>query len=292
MSKNASCENISPTAKVVAFLRSFTDIPYTRALSEKSNAEEAAREMFKRHDIELDDFLWLVPVIEARHKSIEYFLSMLLKQQDHGDYVVDLASGFSPTGLIFSRDPNIGYMEIDLPEIIEEKEMIVRGIIERPNLEFMVANVLDDQCFKKIENILGETPVIMICEGLLPYLTLEEKAILANRIFSKLSKGGGIFITPDISSKERLKTMLDLEPKLVKAMEIFSGVTQRNLFDNSFESSDTARDFFREIGFRNISERKLSELGLSLSSMPAASIDRSKANTILNLSKIWAMELE
>lgn len=293
MKGSVSCEKISPTAKVVAFLRSFTDIPYVRVLSEKSNAEEAAREIFKKHDIELDDFLWLVPVIEARHKSMEYFLSTLLNI-GYADYVVDLASGFSPMGLICSRDLNLDYLEVDLPEIIEEKEAIVRSIIEtkRPNLQFMAANVLDDQCFVNIENILGEGPVIVICEGLLPHFNLEEKAILANRIFSILDKKGGIFITPDVSSKERMETMISLEPKLVKAMEIFSGVTQRNLIDNSFESPDDANAFFHEIGFRTISERKLSELGLSLSSMPAVNIDRSKVNTILKISKIWVMELK
>lgn len=291
MNENASCEKISPTAKVVAFLRSFTDIPYVRVLSDKSNAEEIAREMFKKHNIELDDFLWLVPVIEARHKSMDYFLSLFL-DVGCGDIVVDLASGFSPMGLIFSRDPNINYLEVDLPEIIEEKETIVRSIVEaeRPNLQFMAANVLNDW---NIEKIIGEGQVIVICEGLLPYFNLEEKAILANRIFSILDKRGGIFITPDISSKERLRTMLKLEPKLVKAMEIFSGVTQRNLVDNSFESPDDAKDFFREFGFKNISERKLSELRLSLSSMPTiGDIAGSKANTILKISKIWAMKLE
>lgn len=297
MSGSMPCEKISPTAKVVAFLRSFTDIPYTRALSDKSNAEEAAREIFKKHNIELDDFLWLVPVIEARHKSIENLLRVLYitLEQDYGDIVVDLASGFSPTGMIFSRDPNINYLEVDLPEIIEEKEVIVRSIVEaeRPNLQFMAANVLDDRCFMNIENILGEGPVIVVCEGLLPYFNLEEKAMLANRIFSILDKKGGIFITPDISSKERLKAMLELEPKLVKAMEIFSGVTQRNLIDNSFESPDEAKSFFCEIGFNKIFELKLSELGLSLSSMPAISDTyQMKANAILKISKIWAMKLE
>lgn len=296
MSGSMPCEKISPTAKVVAFLRSFTDIPYTRALSDKSNAEEAAREIFKKHNVELDDFLWLVPVIEARHKSIENLLRVLYitLEQDYGDIVVDLASGFSPTGMIFSRDPKINYLEVDLPDVIEEKRAIVRDIISvksRPNLQFVSANILDDSCFEEIEKKLSAGPVALICEGLLPYFNCEEKNILTKNIRYLLMKRGGTWITPDISSKERIKMILQTDPNLAKVLDFFSGMSHCNIEANSFATLDDARTFFRGNGFK-ITEWKQCEIVPKLRSLSLLSDTEIKnIKAMLERGYIWTMEL-
>lgn len=292
MQEIASCEKISVTAKFVAFFRAFAGIPYSQAIAEKCGASEAVRQILGN---DLNNFLWLTPMIESRSVSVDYLVRRYIARHDNVKNIVNLASGFSPHGLICTRDRQINYLEIDLPKIIEEKEIIVRDIVgadKRSNLKFLAANVLSSFCFEEIEKNLGDGPVIIICEGLLPYFNALEKETLAKNIRYLLMKRDGVWITPDISSKERLKIILQMDPKLVKIMEVFSGVTGRDLEANSFDLTDDIRTFFKRFGF-SIKEWKQCDIVQELHSLSLLSdIDKKKAIVILEKGRVWAMELE
>ena len=70
-------EKISPTALMVAYARQFTDIPYSKELSQLVNAEafveqlEAAVEQFEGH--KLDKPVETAALFEARYKGINQF---------------------------------------------------------------------------------------------------------------------------------------------------------------------------------------------------------------------------
>src|SRR5579862_9381945 len=106
-------DQISPTAKLVAYMRSLSDIPYSSEIANLCAAESAVQEFYG------SERLWLqkrIPLAELRFKSLT---SLLV---DSGvDQIVELASGLSPRGLILTENPAITFIETDLPEILEEK---------------------------------------------------------------------------------------------------------------------------------------------------------------------------
>ena len=99
-------EEISPTAIVTSYPRTFTDIPYEKEiyswLSTHCNQEVTLQ---KR----------LAPEIEARYKLTNKLLDKLNVKQ-----VLELAAGYSSRGLIYSQK-GYNYVEMDLTNVSKNK---------------------------------------------------------------------------------------------------------------------------------------------------------------------------
>src|SRR5258706_6395658 len=100
---------------------------------------------------------------------------------------------------------------MDLPGILAEKEEIVKKIIKDKklgapkNLYFEAGNALKSEDLDKATSHFDkEKEITIINEGLLRYLSHDEKKQLALAIKSQLQKFGGQWITPDIGFKERV----------------------------------------------------------------------------------------
>src|SRR5438309_11501080 len=116
---------ISPTAKLAAFLRVGTDIPYCRQIAVMCDAEEVSRTFNPGFIANRRAY------IELRFKSLNAFIHRLGFRQ-----VLDFAGGVAPRGLILSEDPSMLFVETDLPELLEDKRLIVKALIplsERTN---------------------------------------------------------------------------------------------------------------------------------------------------------------
>src|ERR1700730_10893017 len=107
---------ISPTAKLAAFLRAETDIPYCRQIAEMCDAEEVSRTFnpgcIANHRA----------YIELRFKSLNAFIHRLGFRQ-----VLEFAGGVGPSGPVLSSNPSTVLVDTDLPELLEEKLLIVFG---------------------------------------------------------------------------------------------------------------------------------------------------------------------
>lgn len=292
-----SYSKISPTAKGVAYFRSLAGIAYSVEIARACDAKKVVREMF---DIDASKLMWMAPIIESRYKSIDHAVREYIVHHRHVRNIVELASGLSPRGLICTKDYNINYIEIDLQDILNEKKKIVKNIlscdfcggISRPNLKFIEGNVLHRETFDNLEIRLEEGPIVFICEGLLPYFSYKEKTILIKNIIHLLKKHGGVLITPDISSKERIKVMLQMDPNLAKAIEFLSGVTHCDIEANSFLSLNEARNFFGDNGF-NVTEYRQCDIVPNLRSLSLVSdVEMPKVKAMLERGYIWAMELK
>lgn len=118
-----SFEKVIPTARMVAYRRTFSDIPYSieifEALEEikkRNNYDEIPSDLKKPE---------LSPQFEARHKLIDKLI-----YQTNSEQVLELASGFSSRGLSMSQEHNFNYVELDLPTVIKEKKQIIKEIAE------------------------------------------------------------------------------------------------------------------------------------------------------------------
>ncbi len=250
MIANEDYESIIPTAIVTSYPRTFTDIAY----------EKERFDRIRKKDIEkvfLDKML--APEIEARYKLANKLLNATGIKQ-----VLELASGYSSRGLYYSNK-GYTYVEMDLPSMIEEKERVLKEISEIPDsLHFISGNALQKEdydcaisCFDRNKEL------IVLNEGLLRYLTFEEKEVVGRNIYQTLSIFGGYWITCDVTPKKFIEHQNNNLPTFNKNL---SAVTSRNNLNDRFEDITHVKDFFGNIGFKDIQIYKFSEVKDDLSS--------------------------
>ena len=100
-------------------------------------------------------------------------------------------------------------------------------------------------------------PVAIITEGLLTYLTREEKDILSGNVHKILNQYGGIWVTPDVSTRwppdvsteQTWKVNPQTEKNMRQQIRNISGLTERDIEKNSFTDADDVRQFFTKAGF-------------------------------------------
>lgn len=240
--ENKRYEQISPTAWPVAFRRIFSGIPY---------CTEIFDEMKKAQAIPIDPELMrpdLSPQIEARFRIISRALSELGIKQ-----VLELAAGFSPRGLIMSEDPSCTYVELDLLPVIELKKQIVKSLEEsgvtehRPNLVWQPENVLKPSDLDEaVSGFDTYQPVVVVHEGLMRYLTMDERAQLAQNVHGLLTKFGGAWVTPDVSLRKVFENENEADRNHIQKI---SELTGSDIVGNRFESKEQAQEFFENLGF-------------------------------------------
>lgn len=203
------------------------------------------------------------PYFEARFKAV----SRLLVEQ-RATQVLELASGFSSRGL----DPafhDLTYVEVDLPGMIEQKREIVIALLRGipSHLKFCRASVLN-----RVELAQGlahfrKEPVAVTSEGLLRYLTFEEKSQLAENVRHILGIFGGVWITPDI----HLQEWSPERKQQGRTDWNFAELLGRDINANYFDDFAHARSFFEGCGFQ-VEERPLLEgIRQRVISLPLAS---------------------
>ena len=132
-------EEISPTAIVTSYPRTFTDIPYEKEiyswLSTHCNQEVTLQ---KR----------LAPEIEARYKLTNKLLDKLNVKQ-----VLELAAGYSSRGLIYSQK-GYNYVEMDLTNVSKNKSSLIQSIHSHipDNLKIISGNALRKSDFNNCMN--------------------------------------------------------------------------------------------------------------------------------------------
>lgn len=144
-------------------------------------------------------------------------------------------------------------MELDLPTVVEEKEQIIKEITKEKgseppkNLHFQAGNALDFESFENAGKYFNRSKKLVITnEGLLRYLTKEEKAKVAQNINRFLEDFGGVRITSDIS----LRKIFSKENKVMNEhVEKISKLTGKDIFNNRFETEEEAKEFFENLGF-------------------------------------------
>jgi len=240
----------------------YTDIPFAKeVLSALQGHPDAPSEEF------LAGLRGHAPFFEARFKAVSRLLLHRRATQ-----ILELASGFSTRSL----DPafqHTTYVEVDLPKMIEQKREIVttlRGSVP-PHLHFSLANVLDrNELAQALTNFSREQPVHLTSEGLLRYLTFEEKSQLAENVRHILSLHGGAWITPDIHLK---KWAPENRPPRSGMDWSFSAQLGRNINANYFDDLPHARSFFESHGFHVDEQPLLEGVRDNVISLPLASPD-------------------
>ncbi len=178
-SKEPLIRNVSDTARWVAFYRAretersdalFRD-SLARRLAGPRGEEISIAMSWSRHDL----WPWTMRTV-----LIDQFITDQVAQGV--DTVINLAAGFDARPYRMNVPVSLNWIEIDLPELIDEKEKILADEKPRVRLERIRLDLADSAARRDIFEKLGPRTkkALIITEGLLVYLTREQVAELAN----------------------------------------------------------------------------------------------------------------
>jgi len=235
-------DTISPSAKWVLLMKGHTTIPFARQTVELIEYPEKFVPDFEKTDV---GFWGRTAHFEHRYLSIDQLLSDIPVHN-----IMELSSGYSFRGLDFTLRKNVHYIDTDLPDMIAQKKELIKQLEKnkpgrKGKLELLPLNALDEKAFKEIIQHFEEGPVTIVNEGLLIYLTREEKERLCQIIYDVLKERGGYWITGDIYLKVAGFRLVDsnLDEKTKKFFE------EHNVEANRFESFEEAEALFKRMGF-------------------------------------------
>lgn len=228
----------------------------------------------------------LAPEIEARYKLTNKLLDKYRIKQ-----VLELAAGYSSRGLFYSKK-GYNYVELDLENIVKNKKEILRSIEKNipEGLNIISGNALKNDDFKKIESYFkNEEPIAVINEGLLRYLTFDEKRQVAQNIYDLLSKYDGIWITCDVTPKKFMNSQDKALPNFNKNL---ANITSRNNLNDRFEDENHIRKFFGDVGFELVEIHKFSEMKDELYSVNELGIINDKIEKTLEDAIVVIMKVK
>ncbi len=229
---------VSETALVPAFARGeYTEIPWAKEMLAVLRERGAA----------LSDGPWSADAarkyaayFEARFRAVNHVLEELGATQ-----VLELAAGFSPRGIDFARR-GVAYVEADLADSVALKREVVTAILGSvpEGLHLCAASVIDrEQLLACCSAFVAGRPAAVTTEGLLRYLTFEEKTNLAANVHEILRRYGGWWVTPDI----HLRSWAQRQNPADHQSELET--LGRDLHANYFGDLDHAQEFFEGCGF-------------------------------------------
>src|SRR6185295_3546632 len=147
----AEPKHISATAKLSAYYRQFSDIPFAAEVATLIGADDTVGQITRDHGLEPEKLTFYAPMFEARYKSITQLI-----RTSGASQVLELASGYSFRGLDVTRDNSLCYVETDLPDV--EQLRAATAVLDRSR------------------------SLLVLCEGLIGYLTREETGRVADNV--------------------------------------------------------------------------------------------------------------
>jgi O-methyltransferase involved in polyketide biosynthesis len=118
-------ERISPTAWLVAYQRTFSDIPFSNEIfHELHQIIQQTRTAPETDSVEAPKASLMGLIWEARFKIVNHAL-----KAHHADQILEIAAGFSPRGLNLAQDASLTYVELDLPGVIQDKQRIIETLV-------------------------------------------------------------------------------------------------------------------------------------------------------------------
>jgi O-methyltransferase involved in polyketide biosynthesis len=278
-------ENIGPTAALVSYYRSFSDIPFARQVSDIIQAKEIAKNLIVNDDAHLARML---VAFEARFKSVD----SVLKKYPHINRFIEIPAGFSTRGMAMTADNSgIKYVECDLPAILREKQKLVVELFsstnksEKPDLRFCPASILDFDQLRLAASNLGEEPIAVITEGLFSYLTPQEKAVAAKNIHALLKERKGVWIVTDLT-----RIFKPNDSKATELRERISTQTGFSPITGCFASVSEAKKFFEHFGF-TVRDYRRSEVIASLSTTKTSMLKEREIEKLLEPQATFALEV-
>lgn len=267
-------DSIIPTAFLTAYPRTFTDIPYS------TDIFVALTDIKLAEGVKFGDNILsknLAPGLESRYKMIDKILDELGASQ-----VLELASGLSPRGIIMTqKNPTLQYVELDLPDMAHLKHEVLKqcGVKLLGNLHINSGSILDEKSIASaMSHFNPRQPVTVVSEGILGYLSFEEKSVLTQHVHNAIKRSGGYWISNDAPASNGPSRI----QRLAKETSKSKLVSTKNFSKDSFSDLNHFKEFFERHGF-TVHVRDLEEVLDELTS--PATLGLTKTEVLKELSE-------
>jgi O-methyltransferase involved in polyketide biosynthesis len=284
----AAPSDISVTAKVSAYYRKFSDIAFAAEVATMIGADDAFAEIVQNHGLEHDKLTFYAPMFEARYKSITQLI-----HSSGASQVLELACGYSLRGIDLTRDHSLCYVETDLPEVIATKLGLLDELRRRhdiapsPSHVVVGADALDIEQLRAAIAVFDRSQsLLVLCEGLIGYLTRDETSRIAGNVRRLIDEfQGGWWIVPDFAFKTEIR---NLPPERIRLREAITGVTQRQLDASAFEDTDDLASFLGRFGFEAQVRSQIDETP-SFSTIAALNLSPAVIDRLRPALRVWFM---
>lgn len=287
MAETTEFDRIIPTGWLTAYGRTFTDIPYAGVFFEEidklRSSDGDASNMALMKDTAL------APQFEARHKLLNKLIVETGIQQ-----IIEVGAGLSTRGLEISKDTDVTYVELDLPKMMADKRKVMANleldwkIPKHYNLHLVDGSATEPAGFQAATKLLNpDKQVIVVNEGLMVYLTFEEKAKFALNVAEVLKKFDGYWITSDASPKKIVGSRVD---KMKIRQQQISTMVGREISRNSFFNYKHAEGFFQRLGF-DVETRSFTEIEGQLTSLARLGMEGQYYNETSDTDNFFVMKL-
>lgn len=244
-SLNSRFESISPSAKSLLLTKALTTIPFAKEAAGMIWGDESI--LLTQEKLSSIGFIKRLFHFEKRYLSIDNALS-----ETGIKNVIELSSGFSFRGLSMCKDPEVFYIDTDLPEIIENKKAILIELTRKfcnypiDNLYLQILNALDGNAFSEIIKHFPSGPIAIVNEGLLVYLNDDQKKKVCSIIYDLLKERGGYWITADIYIKKETQHSITDGFYEERGKQFLAN---HQVEENKFENFKSAEIFIENHGF-------------------------------------------
>lgn len=177
----------------------------------------------------------------ARPMVIDGLIRKSLPAGHSAPVVIEIASGLAPRGLFLARHiPNIQVIEIDLPDVVAEKQKRLRhaGIHIPTNISWLSA----DLAVTPLTDVVGAQKAhVIAAEGLLPYLHHHQMEQLG-RWTAECLHPGGVFIG-DVPLRDGVQEIQQLASFFAR---------QAGNWYGTLESPEVGQKLFLNAGFGTV----------------------------------------
>ncbi len=266
------------------YFRSFSDIPNAKEVSKLVDAEGEFRSGTAGS---FDSVRTIIPSIEARYKAVDaLIMESGIKQ------VVEFAAGRTTRGI---NNPQWNYIHTDYDGgALEQIEHIAKSICRgKPtSMHFVRFNAITGEGLEEVLEPIKQGKVAVVHEGLGIYCTLEQKAKIALNARTILERHGGIYITPDIRTKQD-PSFHKLYPQYAGRLKEQRAKLGLDFEASKFEDREEAMGFFRKLGFdaEIIQYRELVDHIESLGALFLDKNEKGRVEEVIRQFEIWRMEL-
>jgi methyltransferase (TIGR00027 family) len=186
MSTTSSIRNISDTALWVAIYRA-RESERADAIFKDPFARKLAGERGERIAAELEPSMRYEWPYLARTWSFDKIINDCIREG--ADTVINLAAGLDARPFRMELPPSLRWVEVDLPDMIDYKEEILRGETPRWQLERVKLDLRDQAGRRELFTRIGAESkrALILTEGLIVYLEREQVTELARDLCAQES---------------------------------------------------------------------------------------------------------
>lgn len=234
--ENDQFDPVSPTAKIVGYLRSRD--PSLSFAARPEMQHEGRKRLSELTNIDETTVELMAALFQCRYHTVNAAIASTGASQ-----VIELASGISPRGLQWARSmPDSIFVETDLPALMIHKAKLLRDqilgseILNPGILHCAGADVLKiESLHEALTAIDLKLPFVIVSEGLLLYLSTSELNALLDHMAEILGKYPHATWVVDFVTKSNLKELLESRPGVANAVRnVFSMTGRQVISENPF----------------------------------------------------------